>query len=207
MPLPGTPGTAKIALQFTNLDGDSQCENVFYLRDTSGVIFIDPVATCNVIFVDAVGTLIPQLSPFVILNGVSFEDVRTVPFGGVVVPEAPTPGTDSAGGVQLPASASLSIKKTTALLGRGGYGRWYWPIGSAGFLVNGNTVLAAAAINWAAALQSFQDALETSFVVTEMGIVSYYSATVLRPAGRFAQITHWGAVDLNVDTQRRRLNE
>lgn len=206
MPLPGTPHCAKISLGYTNFHEGNQCESVFYLEDTTDAIFVDPTAECNAMFAAAVAQLIGQLSPFVILNSVGFEDVRTVPFGGLVVPQSPTAGTDAAGGIQLPASASLAIKKSTGALGRSGRGRWYWPIGSGGFLVDGNTVLSAAAVNWAAALQSFQNAVEASTHLPKMGIVSYFSGGAMRSSGLFQQITSWGASDLRVDSQRRRLS-
>jgi len=205
MPLPGTPHAAKITLGYTNFHEGNQCESVFYLEDVTDAIFVDPTAECNAIYGAALATLIGQLSPFVILNSVGFEDVRTVPFGGLVVPQVPTAGTDAAGGSQLPASASLAIKKSTGLLGRSGRGRWYWPIGSSGFLVDGNNVLPLVATNWAAALQLFQDAVEATVHLPKMGIVSYFTGGVMRAAGQFEQITSWGASDTRVDSQRRRL--
>lgn len=205
MGLPGTPHTAKISLRYTNYLEGNVCESTFAWKDPTDAMFATPTVAAAGVFTAAVSNLIPQLSPFVILDAVGFEDIRTFPFGGIVVPFTATPGTDSAGGSQLPASASLAIKKFTGTLGRSGRGRWYWPIGSSGFLVNGNTVLSAAAVNWAAALASFQAAVEASYTGSQMGIVSYYSAKVLRSAGLFSQITAWGASDLNVDSQRRRL--
>lgn len=205
MPLPDSPHVAKLTVLWTNTYEGNKCESVFYLRDTTDEMFIAPTATCDLVWTAVVDCIVPNISAAVVFNGVGFEDVRTFPFGGVEVPETATPGTSSVGGAQLPSSVSLAIKKSTATLGRSGRGRWFWPVGQASNLVEGNTVASASAAAWVGGLEAFQAQIESTIAPAEMGINSYYSGKVLRSTALFSRITGWGVTDLNVDSQRRRL--
>lgn len=206
MPLPGTPHVAKMGLLFTFGTDGQQCENTFYLLDTSDAIFADPTATCVNIQGHANTTLIPSLSKFVSLTGISFEDVRVFPFGGLTVGITPLPGTGTSTGLAIPSSCALAVRKNTGSLGRSARGRWYWPLGDTDTLgATNDTVNAPHAALYPAALQNFQDALETAFAGVSFGFVSYRNGGVQRPVGVFERITSWSVVDATVDSQRRRL--
>jgi hypothetical protein len=204
MPLPGTPHVARITLGWTYETTGNQCENVFYLQDSSDAMFADPTLTCNLIWAAVASQIVPHASPAVHYNSVGLEDVRTVPFGGLVVPQTNTPGADGSTGAAIPATVALAIKKSTNNLGRSGRGRWYWPIGDITPLVTGDTVSAAYAAGVASTLADFQTAVETALTPALFGIVSYFTGGVARPAGLFEEVTGWGVTNLVVDTQTRR---
>lgn len=205
MALPGTADTAKITIGWTYAATGILCENIVYLRDTSGAIFADPVGACDAVFTAVVAELVPISAAEIIWNAVGLEDVRTVPFGGILVPQTATPGTHSFTGQTIPSSACLSIKKSTATLGRSGRGRWYWGLGNSATLVGGDSTSAILANDISAALTGFQADVETALSPAEMGIVSYFTGGAQRVAGLFSQILSWNAADLTIDSQRRRL--
>ncbi len=205
MPTVGTPHCAKIAVGWTYLNTPIQAENIFHVQDSADTMFADPVGFCNSVWGHVLATLVPGSSTPIIFNSVGFEDIRTVPFGGVSVGQTPTPGTHSGGGDVLPSDVCIAIKKGTGNLGRSGRGRWYWPLGVASDLVRPDEVAGAAITTILTALEDFQAAVETIFATTKMGIVSYRVGGVPRGAGLFQQITSWSASDAFVDSQRRRL--
>ena len=206
MPLPGTAHVARIGLLFTFGTDGQQCENTFYVRDTTDAIFADPVGFCGHVQAAANSQIADGLAPQISLTGVSFEDVRTFPFGGVTVGISPHPGDGPETGVPLPSSNSIAIRKTTATLGRSGRGRWYWPLGNSSALgATNDTVNLAHITRYENALIAFQSVVEGAPFPCEMGIVSYRSGGVQRSAGLFSRITGWSTADALVDSQRRRL--
>lgn len=205
MPLVGTPHVAKITLGCSYQPLGTDVENVFFLHDGSDAIFSDPSGVCDQVHTAAVAELVPQWWSDIELTYVKFEDVRSVPFGGLKNSYAATAGTKGSSTRGLPSDVAIAIKKTTGALGRSGRGRWFWPIGD-GSSLDGNSQIDStylAAIE--AALASFQTGVEGGTYPCEMGIVSYYTAKALRPAGVFYQITGWTHSDTVVDSQRRRL--
>ena len=201
----GTPHTARVSiLWMTNSDGQA-CENTFYLMDTSDAMFADPGATIDAVWTAWEAHGVPATDAGVQYNGVIFEDVRTVPFGGLEVPQTPINGSGGGLGSVLPSCTCKAIKKSTATLGRSGRGRWFFPITAAGLLTTGDTVAATKLTQMTTGLQGFQTALELALSPAQMGIVSYHHGGVTLTAGVFEQITGWGVVNNDVDTQRRRL--
>lgn len=206
MPLPGTPHVARMAVQFTFGTDGNQCENVFYIQDPTDQIFVDPTATCNAVDAAAIAQLKPALAAYIGLTGVSFEDVRTFPFGGISIGHAPVVGTGPSGGSPIPSSVSLAIKKSSFELGRSARGRWFWPVGASGNIGPSNDQVNATAIGtWVPALQAFQSAVELALGGVFMGFVSYRTGGAQRTAGHFLHITGWSVTDNTVDNQRRRL--
>lgn len=205
MALPGTLHVAKIALGFIYGTEQAQCENVFYVHDGTDAMFSDPDGFCDQVHTAAVTNLIPELFPIVGINQVGFEDVRSVPFGGIEKSYTITYGSHAATGVRLPANVAFSIKKNTGALGRSGRGRWYWPVGYTDALSGDSVIATASANNWVAALVAFQAAVEGGTYPCQMGIVSYQTGGAQRPNGFFQQITSWGYSDLISDSQRKRL--
>lgn len=201
----GTPHTARIGLLFTGATDTQPSENTFYLQDSTDAIFADPSTTALAIWVAAVTQLFPHVNALTVYNGVSFEDVRTVPFGGLDVAESPVVGGHAYGGGVLPSSTCKAIKKNTGTLGRSGRGRWFFPAYEEGQLVSQDEFTGAVIAEMVAALDAFQVAVELALAPAEMGIVSYTFAGTPRIAGQFEHITSWGSVNNYVDTQRRRL--
>lgn len=205
MPLPGTPHAAKVGVLWQYGAAASQCENTFYVQDATDNLFSDPDGFLDQVDAAVAAHLINEWFPVVTYHGLTFEDVRSVPFGGMEKPYGPTPGTHAGGSGSLPADVAAAVKKTTGALGRSGRGRWYWPVGDKAWLATDSSLTAAAQAEMVAALAAFQAAVEGGTYPCEMGIVSYYSGKVLRPSGVFYQITGWGLTDPIVDSQRRRL--
>ena len=206
MPLPGTPHTAKISILYTLGAGGAECENVFYLRDSTDAMFANPDATCAAISTQVDSNLQPVSFAAQVFVGVGFEDVRTFPFGGLVRGRAPLPGALGAGTGTIPSSACIAVRKSTATLGRAGRGRWYWPLTDLSELTSsGDQVTGTRAGAIVTTLQAFQGSVESAVAGSEFGIVSYVSGGVQRGAGLFSRVTFWNVSDLNVDSQRRRL--
>jgi hypothetical protein len=201
----GTAHTARITVGWTYLNAPVQCENVFYLFDASDAIFGSPLTVAAAIHTAVVSDLAPATAPEIIYNEIGFEDVRTVPFGGVVLATALTPGTHSYGGSSLPSDVCIAVKKSTATLGRSGRGRWFFPLGNAATLLRPDEIGPAVATLITGALANFQATVEAISGTPQMGIVSYTAAGTPRSAGLFSRITGWSVGDLYVDSQRRRL--
>jgi len=205
MPLPGTPHVARFGILFTFGTEGNQCENILHVRDVSDGMFSDPVLACNLVQAAANTNLLPALASQVALTGVVFEDVRSFPFGGMEIGQAPHPGTGSSAGSALPSSVSIAIKKSTAGLGRSARGRWYWPVAAGSNLAGSDTVTAGLIAAATSALADFCTQIETTIAGSECGVVSYRSGGVQRAAGLFQPIVAWSVSDAIVDSQRRRL--
>lgn len=203
VPLPGTPHAAKVVLGY--LRGGQQMINTFYVKDPSDAIFSDIPTFLTAVKNEAVTNLLPAMWNDCALNLVGFEDIRTVPFGGLTVGVTPpVAGTRSTSG-NFPNNISVAIKRATGNLGRSGRGRLYWPSMDTGALSDDNTVSGGFAGDVTVALEAFQAGVEAYLAGLTMGIVSYYLDKVLRTEGLFQGITSWSVSDLIVDQQRRRL--
>lgn len=206
MSLPGTPHTAKCAVLWTTNNETIQCENTFYLRDASDAMFGSPDTTAAGLLAIANTDLLPAYHPEAHIVGLSFEDVRTFPFGGIVASQTPVAGTAPSAGQPLPSGCCIAVKKSTATLGRAGRGRWYHPVLDTNGIFGGqDKVSGAFAAIILTQLNAFQTGVEAFISGGEMGIVSYHLAGALRVAGLFSPITNWSFSDLNIDSQRRRL--
>lgn len=201
----GTPHTARITLTFVGATDSQPSENVFYLYDATDIIFSSPVTTCTAVWAAAVTALFPHVNALTVYNGVGFEDVRTVPFGGLHVPFTPVVGGHSYGGGVLPSCTCKAIKKSTATLGRSGIGRWFFPAYEEGMLTSQDEFDPAVVTEMISALATFQGDFELAESGVLVGLVSYYASSTPRSAGVFEHITSWGATNNFVDTQRRRL--
>src|SRR5215471_11360617 len=76
------PNSARVGLTFTHNVDPVRCEWTFGLTDPSGAMFTNPGGTCNSIYLAATSSIMAALPLEVILDGVVWEDVRTVPYGG-----------------------------------------------------------------------------------------------------------------------------
>ena len=200
-----TPHAARIAITFTHVAEPIRCEATFALQDSSDAIFAAPLATANAVWAAWLAHVVPAMPAETIWNGVVFEDVRTLPFGGADYPQTATPGGTSFAGASIPTDSCISIKKLTAGLGRSARGRMFWPIWVSGQLVTADTTSGALVAAAVAALNGFQTALQTALTPAEVGIISTQVGGAPRSTGLFQQIVGYSAADLNVDSQRRRL--
>jgi len=201
--LPGTDHTARVAFMWT-YDGQ-QCESIFYVEDDTDDMFANVPATVTILAAAWDANIMPRFYTTAAHVATGFEDVRTVPFAGAVIPESPPTNGSLSSSSPLPGSVNFVIKKSTGNLGRSGRGRMYWPVFEDGNLVGAsgmNTTYANLAVT---ALEDMQSDIETNLAGSKLGIVSYYHDKVLRTAGLFQQITDFGLVDYIVDNQRRRL--
>lgn len=205
MPHLATDHSAKIALTFRHAVVPIKAEMTFAVRDTTDAIFAVPSTFANQVYASAIAHLGPALTPEVVLNGVVFEDVRVLPYGGADFPQADHPGTNGASGGLVPTDGCIAIKKVTDGLGRAARGRLFWPIWNASLLVTADTTSAAVVSAIVTALVAFQTALETGPLVCELGIISQQVGGVVRGSGLFERITSYSAADLFIDSQRRRL--
>lgn len=199
------PHCARVAILWTSAVDLQTAENTFYLQDTTDAMFADPGATVDAIWTAFIAHVPAATDPGVIYNGVVFEDVRTVPYGGIDVPETPHPGTLAYTGAGLPSDTCKAVKKSTGTLGRSGRGRWFFPILNSGALNTPDTFTSLVCTTISGALQGFQTALELAITPAKMGIVSFRHNNLPVNPGVFRQITGWGCVNTYVDTQRRRL--
>lgn len=201
----GTDHVARIGLGWLYGTDLVQCENTFYVLDPTDNLFSDPEGFCDQVKSAAVAQLVPSLFAAVQINAVFFEDVRSVPFGGLEKSYTPVPGTHVGAAGALPGNVVLAIKKGTGALGRSGRGRWYWPLADVSILQTDDTVKSSYVTAITAALGAFQAAVEGGTYPCTVGIVSYQTGKVLRPSGFFQAITSWTTADLTTDSQRRRL--
>lgn len=187
------------------LSDNQRAENVFYLSDSSDAIFTNPGSTVAAIQTALVARLVPATDPQVEYNSLIFEDVRTVPFGGVEFPQTARVGTAPVGGQTMPSNCCKAIKKSTGVLGRSGRGRWFFPCLSKDVYATGDTLQGSHLIRMTTGLNNFQVDIEAALAPAQVGIVSYRHAGAPRVAGVFEHIISWGAATNEIDTQRRRL--
>ena len=205
MPGVTTPHVAEIGILFQDAAADAKCENTLYVMDPTDNLFSDYAGFATQVQTAANAHLLPVLADDVFLTGVVIEDQRSLPYAGIVFPQAPMAGAVATGTRAQPNSASLAIKKSTGVPGRHGRGRWFWPAWNANQYGAQNTILAASANSWVAALAAMQAAIEGGTYPCQVGIVSKIVAGAPRPSGVFYQITGWSYTDLTVDNQRKRL--
>lgn len=115
----------------------------------------------------------------------------------------PTPRAGTQAGTQMPANVTWCVKLATGLSGRNNRGRYYCIGLTSGFLgLTANQIGAAAAANIVTWLNALQTALAGAGHT--LGVVSYYHLG-WRTTGQFTASTGFVAVDLNLDSMRRRL--
>jgi len=201
--LPGTPHVARIAGGWTY--GAQQCENTFYVSDSTDAIFTDPDGFCASVATAWETNMIPVMYGQQNFNEVVFEDVRDIPFVGLVHPVTPAVEGDLTTSSPLPANLALAIKRSTGALGRSGRGRLYWQIVADEVISAANFVETGYANDVVAALQGFQTDVEAISGTVLLGINSYFQDNVMRSAGLFQQIIGWSVTDYVVDSMRKRL--
>lgn len=114
----------------------------------------------------------------------------------------PRAGTVSSG--LLPANVSLAIKLATARGGRSYRGRWYWcGICFVHLDSNPNKMVPATVTAIVALLNTLKTNLASGGYT--LGVLSYATAKAWRTTAHFEPATGYVAVDVNVDSQSRRL--
>lgn len=115
-----------------------------------------------------------------------------------------TPRAGTQAGTVYPANVSFAYKKSTGLSGRSFRGRWYHVGLTTGAVGTTPNQLASVSVtNFLGFLNALQTAL-TSAGHT-MGVVSYRTGGAYRTTGVFTAQTGFVAVDLNIDSMRKRL--
>lgn len=201
--IPGTPDTGKLAVGFIK-DGQQEYMT-FYVNDTSGGIFSGASTFLDAVAAAVTDDLMPDMFGSIQFNQLIFEDVRTVPFGGLAISINPAVAGGTSGTGNLPNSVSIAIKRSSAVLDRSGRGRVYWPSLDESVLDNGNTVTDEYVDTIIADMLVFQGDIEAFGADVLLGHVSYYVDGALRTEGVFHQTTNWSVTDHTVDNQRRRL--
>jgi hypothetical protein len=177
----------------------------FAWQDATDNLFSDPGGFATQVWTAALANLKSELCPEVVLNGVVFEDIRSIPYGGADFPQTPTPGTNGAGTLKVPTDTSIAIKRVTGAVGRSYRGRLYWPLWDQSYLVTADTTGATYLNGVVSALASFQAAVEGGTYPCTCVLVSFYSDGALRDPGISTPIVGWTYKDVVVDSQRRRL--
>lgn len=195
----------KFAVTFTNAVSPVMCEMSFAAVDPTDNIFSDPTAFTSKVWDAVVANLVPHVTAQVIFNGVVYEDIRSIPYGGADFPQTPTAGTIASTGHDLPTATCFSVKRLTGTVGRSYRGRLYWPVWDQGLLDSPDTWDAPHAQEAADALAAFQTDVEAGPLSCTLVVPSFYSDKVLRDPGIGTPITGWAYTDLAIDNQRRRL--
>lgn len=116
----------------------------------------------------------------------------------------PTARAGSVSGTLLPANAAFCIKIATALAGRSYRGRWYTVGMTTGFLgATSNQIASGTASAYITDLGALKTALTGAG--STIGVLSYATGMAWRTTAHFEPATGFVAVDLNIDSQRRRL--
>lgn len=116
----------------------------------------------------------------------------------------PTPRSGAQSAAPLPGNASFAFKKATGLTGRSYRGRWYLVGLTTGMLgANANLANATAISNFQGWLNGLITGLTSAG--STMVVVSYRTGGAYRAAGVTTPVTGFVAVDLNMDSMRKRL--
>lgn len=199
------PHCVRFAATFTHLTQSIKCELTFALFQTSEAIFADFGALASDLQ-SAINTYLkPAMDGATLLNGVIIEDVRTVPYGGLSVPQTPAAGTIGFGGTLLPTDTCMAVKRSSSSLGRSARGRVYWPIWTAGWQDDADRINSGHAATVVTQLNAFQTHVELLDTGVELGEISTVHAGAPRSSGVFYQTSNWAVTDLLMDSQRRRL--
>jgi hypothetical protein len=205
MPHLVTPHTARLALTYRHVTEPIRCELTFAVNDLSDGVFGEPATLANQFYADMTAALAPVLAPEVVFDGVVYEDVRSIPFGGTTYAQTDVPGTLSGGDAPIPTDTALAVSRYGALFGRSNRGRLYIPIWDRTALSGADEVDLATANDIVAALGSGQDAFLGDFGGAALGMISQQVGGVVRSEGLFVETVRWGITDNFVDSQRRRL--
>jgi len=205
MPHLATAHCAKIGLTFTHSTVNVSCELTLAVQDNTDAIFANASAFATQCFTAVVARLVPQTTNVVVWNGVVFEDVRTVPYGGAFFAQTPTAGTLGTTTTALPTGTAFAVKKLTGSYGRSHRGRLFWPVWDATHMSAADTYSSTRANALLTALAALQADIEGGALPCKVGIISQQEGKVTRANGLFEQITGWTYADLTIDEQRRRL--
>ena len=190
---------------FTHDTEACDCELTFGVFDDTDGIFADPGDFATQIWSAVTAHLVPIASPHVVFDGITFEDRRTLPFSGADYPQTATPGTHTGATTIVPTDTALAVKRSSGELGRSARGRVYWPLWASELLLTADKTSSTVASQVTSALVAFQAAVEGGTLPCLVGHISTQHGGAARTAGVFYRTVAWGASDLVIDTQRRRL--
>lgn len=200
MAFQSVPNTAEIVIKY--LGNGVISNNVLQATKVGGYDLADLVGLANAVDIAVAANWLPIQS-----QDTTYIDVTVRGLEFVNDQEAVNGNSTAQGGVLtngLPGNATFSVKKSSGLTGRSARGRMYW-IGmpAADLQPNENllTVVASDAIE--AAVEAMRVAISAS--VWEPVIVSRFLDGVPRVTGAVFNWIATNAVNINVDSQRRRL--
>ena len=189
--------------------GSQRAENVYYIRKTGGGAYtaaqITPAA--DVFYFWELNTARLQRH-----NSVSLVMIRATAMDGPGSPafEYATPLAGTAGGIVLPAVASVAIKHASGLSGRSFRGRSYWIGLSTSHLSNADTIIQGSANTFAAIYNTLRTSLATAghqlcvaSLYSGVTIVNGYKRAVPRAQGVLTPISS-STCGTGIDTQRHR---
>jgi hypothetical protein len=200
-----TPHTARLALTYRHVTEPIKCELTFAVNDLTDAAFVTPATLANAFYFDMTGALAPVLSPEVVFDGVVYEDVRSIPFGGTEYSFTDVPGTLTGGDAPIPTDTALAVSRYGVFFGRSNRGRLFMPIWDRAELSGADEVDLAHADDIVVALQAAQDAFLSDITTAALGMISQQVGGVVRSEGLFVETVRYGITDNFVDSQRRRL--
>lgn len=179
------------------------CENIFHVSKGSPFSAADLVALRSVVNTWDSGNYTAYRSPAAVLTRIRTKalDTASSPMEDYALP---TPRAGTQIGTALPNNVSYCLKLSTGLAGRSYRGRWFLVgLTSTYYGADTNHVAAAVSANLVAMLTNLKTALTAGGYT--LGVVSYRASHAWRAAGVFTAATGFVAVDLAIDSMRRRL--
>jgi hypothetical protein len=205
MPHLVTPHTVRLALLYKHVTEPIKCELTFAVNDVTDAAFTTPGTLADFFFSEMVSALVPVMAPEVVFNGVVYEDVRSIPYGGTEYSYTDTPGTLTGGDAPIPTDTALAVSRYGVFFGRSNRGRLFMPIWDRAELSGADEVDLAHANDIVTALEAAQTAFLADVPTAALGIISQQVGGVVRSEGLFVETVRYGITDNFVDSQRRRL--
>jgi hypothetical protein len=179
------------------------CENVFHVSKGSPFSAGDLVALRTVVNTWEAAQYTLFRSPAALLTRIRTKamDTASSPMEDFALP-VPRAGTQI--GTALPNNVTYCLKLSTGLAGRSYRGRWYLvALTSTYYGADTNHISAAVSTNLVAMLTALKTALTAGGYT--LGVVSFRADHAWRSTGVFTPATGFVAVDLALDSMRRRL--
>jgi len=194
------PNTAQVEMVY-DLFG-SKVENVYHVRGSGGWTIAELQSLANVFNTWDNDVLKLMRGASACLDRIVARDLTAEIAPGVEV-NAHIDPCGSGGGETQPGNVTVAVKWTTGLVGRSARGRTYH-IGLTETMTVGNALVPTIAANLITAYTSLITRIQGADPNWQLVVVSRYSNNVRRAQGEVFDIIACD-VDLNLDSQRRRL--
>lgn len=196
-PVPGVVEVILDALLF-----GQQCITTFFFRPFSGTITLSALEDLTPIVVVSWLANCPTILPdaYSLLRVVATDLTEEPQMQSISITTGSTGTQDS----MVSNNACLSVKRSSAFVGRSNRGRVYWPLYDLAIVdTSPNQITPTAAGLIIAGIQGFNDDIQDEGWIPV--IVSRYSGGVERIEGVYQDVVGWSVADFNVDSMRRRL--